>query len=222
MRFSGATLSCSIGESVEKVDLKRNLKQFYSPPSKEVVIVNVPTFNFIMIDGQGNPNSSQEYKDALAALYAMSYALKFMLKKAGTMDYTVMPLEGLWWTDAGADGFELFNLDTAYWTSMIMQPEAVTKQSYDDALRDVMRKKELPSIGKMRLQRFEEGLSVQIMHIGPWSAETPTIERLHRFAEEQGYRLRGKHHEIYLGDPRRTAPEKLKTVIRQPVERVTG
>jgi hypothetical protein len=150
-------------------------------------------------------------------LYGVSYPLKFGLKKAGILDYTVMPLEGLWWVE-GSEEFDPDKKGNWQWTSMIMQPEQVTPDLVANTLEDVREKKDFTSISKIRLGSYDEGVSVQIMHIGPWSEEAPTIQRLHDFAKEQGYRLRGKHHEIYLGDPRRTAPEKLKTVIRQPVE----
>ncbi|MFW9800670.1 MAG: GyrI-like domain-containing protein, partial [Candidatus Thorarchaeota archaeon] len=129
----------------------------------------------------------------------------------------VMPLEGLWWIE-GKEEFDPEAKDDWSWTSMIMQPEQVTLDFLSDTIEVVREKKELAALSKLRLESYHEGLSVQIMHIGPYSEEAPTIEKLHNFAEEQGYRLRGKHHEIYLGDPRRTAPEKLKTVIRQPVK----
>lgn len=201
-----------------KVDFKKELKQLYKPSPKEVVVVDVPEMNFLMIDGVGDPNTAQEYKDAIEALYSVSYALKFMVKKGeSAIDYAVMPLEGLWWVDDMTQ-FSMENKDAWKWTAMIMQPEYVTEGLVNAALRQVEKKKNPPALSKIRFESFHEGLSAQIMHIGPYSAEGPTIERLHNFIKENGYELRGKHHEIYLSDPRRSAPEKMRTVIRQPMQ----
>lgn len=201
---------------MRKIDLKKELKQLYNPPEKEAVIVDVPKMSFLMVDGQGDPNTAQEYKDAIEALYAVSYTLKFMIKKGKEVDYVVMPLEGLWWTEDMTE-FTMENKDAWKWTSMIMQPPYVTQELVQKALKQVEEKRNLPALSKMRFESFHEGLSLQIMHIGPYSAEGPTIERLHNFIREKGYGLRGKHHEIYLSDPRRSKPGKLKTVIRQPI-----
>lgn len=201
---------------MRKIDLKKELKQLYNPPEKEAVIVDVPKMSFLMVDGQGDPNTAQEYKDAIEALYAVSYTLKFMIKKGKEVDYVVMPLEGLWWTEDMTE-FTMENKDAWKWTSMIMQPPYVTQELVQKALKQVEEKRNLPALSKMRFESFHEGLSLQIMHIGPYSAEGPTIERLHNFIREKGYGLRGKHHEIYLSDPRRSKPGKLNTVIRQPI-----
>ncbi|MFB0504845.1 MAG: GyrI-like domain-containing protein [Candidatus Bathyarchaeia archaeon] len=201
---------------MRKIDLKKELKQLYNPPEKEAVIVDVPKMSFLMVDGQGDPNTAQEYKDAIEALYAVSYSLKFMIKKGKEVDYVVMPLEGLWWTEDMTE-FTMENKDAWKWTSMIMQPPYVTQELVQKALKQVEEKRNLPALSKMRFKSFHEGLSLQIMHIGPYSAEGPTIERLHNFIREKGYGLRGKHHEIYLSDPRRSKPGKLNTVIRQPI-----
>ena len=173
--------------------------------------------NYLMVDGQGDPNISQEYKDAIQALYAASFTLKFTIKKEKATDYGVMGLEGLWWTDDMAE-FSVENKGIWKWTAMIMQPAFVTEELVDRAKEQVAKKKTLPALSKMRFETLHEGLSAQIMHVGPYSAEGPTIDKLHKFIRENGYKLRGKHHEIYLGDPRRTAAEKLKTVLRQPME----
>ncbi len=207
---------------MEKIDFKKELKHLYNPSAKEVVFVDVPEMNFLMIDGMGDPNTSQEYQDAIEALYSVSYTLKFMIKKGETsIDYVVMPLEGLWWTDDMTQ-FTTDNKDVWKWTSMIMQPEFVTKDLFDDAVEEVKKKKKnLLALPKICFENFHEGLSAQVMHIGPYSAEGSTIEKLHNFIKENGYEFDGliqKHHEIYLNDPRRVAPEKMKTVIRQPVK----
>jgi hypothetical protein len=200
---------------MKKIDLKKELKHLYNP-SKEIALVDVPEMNFLMIDGTGDPNTSQDYKDAIESLYAVSYTLKFMVKKEKAVDYVVMPLEGLWWTEPMSQ-FTMENKDMWQWTAMIMQPEYVTEELFNRAVEQVQIKKNLPSLSKIKFKSLYEGLSTQLMYIGPYSAEGPTIEKLHNFIEENGYELRGKHHEIYLSDPRRSAPEKLKTVIRQPV-----
>jgi len=203
---------------MKKLDLKKELKRLYSPSPKEPVLVDVPDMNFLMVDGAGDPNTAQEYKDSIEVLYAMSYTLKFMVKKEDPEhDYTVMPLEGLWWGD-DPNFLLVGEKDTWNWTSMIMQPEFVTEKHVAGAVEQVKKKKDPVALLKCRCESFHEGLSAQIMHIGPYAEEEPTIKRLHAFIEEQGHRPRGKHHEIYLSDPRRAAPEKLKTVVRQPVE----
>lgn len=199
-----------------KIDFKKELKHLYNPSEKKVEIVDAPMMNFLMIDGSGDPNTAQEYKDAVEALFAVSYALKFMVKKERGVDYGVLPLEGLWWTEDMTQ-FSVENKDVWKWTSMIMQPEYVTEDLVSKALEQVEKKKNPPALPKIRFESFHEGLSAQIMHIGPYSAEGPTIERLHNFIKENGYKLKGKHHEIYLSDPRRSAPERMKTVIRQPM-----
>ena len=175
--------------------------------------------NFLMVDGAGNPNTAQEYKDAVEALYSVSYTLKFMIKKGETaIDYGVMPLEGLWWADDMTQ-FSVENKDIWKWTSMIMQLKHATEDLFNKAIEQVKKKKSLPALPKMRLESFHEGLAAQIMHLGPYSAEGPTVERLHNFIRDNGYELSGRHHEIYLTDPQRSAPEKMKTVIRQPVRK---
>jgi hypothetical protein len=207
--------------AVTKVDLKKELKHLYGPSAKEVSVVDVQHMNFLMIDGEGDPNTSPEYAEALEALYAVSYAIKFKIKRApGGVDYAVMPLEGLWWTD-DMRTFSVEDKDAWKWTAMIMQPEVyVTEELFEEAKVEVERKKGLRAVARMRFEAFREGLSAQIMHLGPFSEEGPVIERIHRYIEERGGKPRGKHHEIYLSDLRRTKPERLKTVIRQPfVER---
>lgn len=201
-----------------KIDYKKQYADLYNPPVKEVVVIEVPAMNFLMINGQGDPNTAQEYKEAVEALYSVAYSLKFMLKKQGnTTDYVVPPLEGLWWVDDMSD-FSIERKDRWKWIMMIRQPEFVTGELAARAIVEVRKKKNLPGLDKLHFENWCEGLAAQIMHIGPYSEEGPTIENIHRFIKEKGYRPRGKHHEIYLGDPRKTPPEKLKTVIRQPFE----
>lgn len=201
---------------MEKVDLKKDLKHLYSPSVQQVSVVDVPEMNFLMIDGAGDPNASVAYQQALEALFSLSYTLKFSIKKSSGVDYAVMPLEGLWWTEDPSQ-FSMNNKEIWQWTAMIMQPEFITAELCTEALAEVGRKKNLTALYRVRLASYHEGLSAQIMHIGPYAAEEPTITKLHDFIMESGYALGGKHYEIYLSDPQRTAPERLKTVLRQPV-----
>ncbi len=202
---------------MKKLDLKKELKHLYNPPA-EVVIVDVPEMNFLMIDGAGDPNTAEEYRDAVEALFSMSYALKFMVKRQKAIDYAVMPLEGLWWADDPAK-FSSGEKAAWKWTSMIMQPEHVTSELVDEALEQTRKKKNLPALTKLRFEAFHEGLSAQTMHIGPYSAEGPTIAKIHALIQEKGYTPTGKHHEIHLSDPRKAAPEKMKTILRQPMRK---
>lgn len=184
-------------------------------PSPE--LVDVPEMNFLMIDGHGDPNDSPQYAAAIQALYGVSYTLKFASKRAGGSDYRVAPLEGLWWAE-DITAFTQGDKTAWLWTAMIRQPLEVTAAKVEQAAAEVAAKKHLPAARALRLERFAEGPCAQVLHVGPYAAEGPTIQRLHAFIHEQGYILRGKHHEIYLGDPRRAAPDRLKTIIRQPVE----
>jgi hypothetical protein len=199
-----------------KIDLKKELKNLYVPSAKEVTLIDVPEMNFIMIDGQGSPESEQ-YSQAIQALYPIAYTIKFDKKKADGTDFTVMALEGLWW----ADDFKDFDPETGdrnkwQWTMMMMQPDFITKKDFETAREAAAKKKPNPLIAKVRFERFKEGKSVQIMHLGPYSAEAPDIQKMHRKIKEIGGKLFGKHHEIYLSDPRRGDPSKIKTVLRQP------
>ncbi len=200
-----------------KLDLKRSMRRLYFPPVGQPVLVDVPELSFLAIDGRGDPATSRPYREAVEALFAVSFALKFMIKRVDPEDdYTVMPLESLWWTGPGGE-FDLEDRARWRWTAMIAQPPAVTEELVRRASAQAALKRPLPALAKMRLERFREGLSAQIMHIGPYAEEGPTIEKLHAFIAEHDYPMRGKHHEIYLSDPRRCAPARLKTVLRQPV-----
>jgi len=203
------------------IDLRKQFKHLYQPSAKQFSSVDVPSFNFLMIDGTGNPNTSQDYKDALEALYGLSYTLKFGVKlgKYGTKkyDYPVMALEGLWWMDDMRE-FSPERKDEWKWTAMIMQPDIITTDWVELARADLIKKKNPIAAPKIRFEIYHEGLSAQILYFGPYADEGPTIQRLHDFIAQSGHQLRGKHHEIYLSDPRRTTPEKLKTVIRQPMQ----
>ncbi len=199
-----------------KVDHKKTLKHLYGPSTRSPALVEVPAMNFLMVDGRGDPNTSQEYAAAIEALYAMSYTLKFSARQGESRkDYTVMPLEGLWWAE-DMDAFLKGHRQEWLWTAMIMQPDFIGQDLVEDTREVVRRKKNPAALDKLRFESYEEGVCAQVMFIGPYADEGPTIQVLHRFIEEQGFELAGKHHEIYLSDPRRTAPEKLRTVIRQP------
>lgn len=201
---------------MEKLDLKREYKEFYNPSAKTISVVNVPAMNFLMVDGAGDPNVAQAYKDAVEALYAVSYALKFKIKRAQSVDYVVMPLEGLWWVD-DMSKFTVLDKAAWKWTMMIMQPEPVTTKLTRQAMDEVAKKKELAALSHVRFEKFTEGRAAQILYFGAYADEGPTIQKIHAHIHSTGHQLHGKHHEIYLGDPRKTAPAKLKTVIRQPM-----
>lgn len=202
---------------MKKKDFKKELKHLYGASAKKVEAVEVPQMNFLMIDGEGDPNTAESYSNAIEALYSLSYALKFMVKKGEWgIDYGVMPLEGLWWAD-DMTAFAVGNKDAWKWTMMIMQPEFIIPDMVESARQEVGRKKNPVALPLIRFEAFKEGKAAQIMHIGPFSEEGPTIEKVHAFIENTGSRRRGKHHEIYLSDIRRAAPEKWKTIIRQPL-----
>lgn len=202
---------------MNKHDLKRELGPLYQTSAKTPVRVEVPAFNFLMIDGMGDPNTAPEYTQAVEALFAVAYTAKFLLKKGPqAIDYAVMPLEGLWWAD-DMTAFSSGLRDQWRWTMMIMQPDFVSPELIETAIGEVRRKKNLPALPQLRLERFEEGACAQLLHIGPFSEEEATIEQLHHFIADGGWQSRGRHHEIYLSDIRRAAPEKWKTVIRQPI-----
>jgi len=202
---------------MDKRDLKAELKHLYQASAKSVVAVDVPTMNFLMIDGTGDPNTSSDYASAVEALFMVSYAAKFIVKKGVTaVDYAVMPLEGLWW----ADDMSRFSTDDKSnwkWTAMIMQPAFVSQEVIDRALAEVKEKKNPAAISKLRFEPFTEGRCAQVLHLGPFSDEGPAIARVHDFIGARG-RMTGKHHEIYLSDIRKAAPSKWKTIVRQPMQ----
>lgn len=178
-------------------------------------LVHVPALRFLGNDGHGDPNTSPAYAAAVQALYSVSYAAKFAVKKAGGPEFKVSPLEGLWWAE---DMSTFLTRDKSEWdwTMMIRQPDAVTDELIGRLTDEVATNKSMPVAKELRLISFEEGTAAQVLHVGPYDAEGPTIARLHEFIDEHGFTLNGHHHEIYLGDPRRAAPERLRTIIRQP------
>jgi hypothetical protein len=201
-----------------KIDFKKELPHLYSPSKKVFSIVDVPSMSFLMLDGHGDPNTAPAYQEAIEALYGVAYGLKFMSKKERGIDYVVPPLEGLWWME-DMEQFSLEAKDDWDWTMMVMQPEWITVEMVEQVRAEVARKKNPPALPQLRFEEYREGLAVQILYVGPYADEAPTIARMHAFAAADGHELRGKHHEIYLSDPRRTAPEKFKTVIRQPIQK---
>ena len=201
-------------QAMQQIDYKKTLKHLYQPSAREVVQVDVPPLNYLMVDGQGDPNTAPAYAEAVEALFTVSYTLKFMVKKGPlALDYGVMPLEGLWWADEWS-AFVTGDRSHWQWTMMIMQPEVVTPDLVSQALADVQKRKNPPAVARLRFETSAEGTCAQLLHIGPFSAEGPTIEKVHAFIDARG-RLAGKHHEIYLSDIRKAAPAKWRTIIRQ-------
>lgn len=200
-----------------KVDLKKDLKHLYRPSAKDFVVVDVPEMRYLMIDGAGDPGTSEAYAEALSWLYPVAYGVKFASKAELGRDFVVMPLEGLWWAD-DLTAFTRGNRDEWKWTSMIMQPDWVTETMVERALEGATKKLEAAPPPTLRLESLDEGKCVQILHIGPYSEEAPTLARLHNeYLPDNDLVETGHHHEIYLSDARRTAPENLRTVLRQPV-----
>jgi len=205
-------------------DFKKEYKEFYMPPKKPV-IVTVPSMNYIAVRGNGDPNiEGGEYKKAIELLYGIAYTIK-MSKKSdrqieGYFDYVVPPLEGFWWQE-GIQGVDYTKKEEFNWISLIRLPDFVTKVDFDWAVEQAEKKKKT-DFSKVEFLTYDEGLCVQCMHIGSYDSEPETVERMHEFMINSGYVLdindKRFHHEIYLSDARKTAPEKLKTVIRHPVK----
>lgn len=214
---------------MNKLDLKKELKAYYAPSAKEPVILHVPCFQFAMFDGAiergQKPGDSPSFQEGVGVLYGVSYTLKFMLKKrpVDPVDYPVMALEGLWWVEDG--NFDITIPDNWSWRLMILQPGVITQEQFAEAVAQLRKKRgDSPALSRLRLADFEEGLCVQIMHVGPYATEPATIERMRAYAAAHGCHDRvgpeGKHHEIYLGDPRQADPARLKTVLRHPVAKI--
>lgn len=202
---------------MEKIDFKKELAELYRPKKGNIAMIDVPEMNFLKIDGVGAPGS-EAFTQAIEALFTVSYTLKFMVKKGSEQkDYGVMPLEGLWWADDMAS-FSVENKADWKWTLMIMQPNLVSPGMVSSAIDQVKTKKNPAALPLINFESRIEGLAVQTLHIGPFTEEGPVVEGLHRFISECGKTLAGKHHEIYLSDFRRAAPEKLRTIIRQPMK----
>ena len=211
------------------LDLKKQYKYLYQPSAKKIEIIQVPKLQFAMVNGYiekgSEPGKSPSFAEATQALYSLSYTLKFTLKKRKTnaIDYPVMALEGLWWVEDGK--FEIFRKDNWFYTLIILQPDVITKDIFEEAREQVRKKKgDSEMLSKVRLAHFEEGLCAQVMHIGPYATEPATVDRMREFMSENGLKdnvgPNGKHHEIYMSDPRRVTPEKMKTVLRHPVVKI--
>jgi hypothetical protein len=200
-----------------KIDFKKQ-SQAYTAPRGRFEVITVPATQFLMIDGHGDPNTSKAYRDALAAIYPVAYKLKFFSKNELDRDYTVMPLEALWWSD-DMDSFTAARDKSQWdWTVMIMTPDWITADHVDAARQAVERQGGTPALADLRFETLSEGLAVQTLHIGPYDDEGPVLDMMHNeFIPSRSLRMTGKHHEVYLSDSRRTAPDKLKTILRQPV-----
>ena len=197
------------------IDLKKTLKPYYTASAAKPAILNIPPLATLRIDGRGDPNGP-DFQAAVSSLYSVAYTLKFTFKKEKAVDYPVMALEGLWWAD-DPEFFMTGDRDKWHWTAFIVTPDIVTKEDVAAAMDAARKKGRIPDLREVRLETFAEGRAAQVMHIGPYAAEGPTIDRLFKFIAGEGYKLRGRHHEIYMGDPRRSAPEKLKTILRHPI-----
>jgi hypothetical protein len=201
---------------MEKIDFKKTMKTLYDAPSGRFAKIDVPELVFVMVDGQGNPNSAPSYKIAIEWLFSVSYAMKFAAKRELARDYVVPPLEGLWWADVPTD-FVARRKDTWRWTMMIMAPVFVGTNIYEAAITKTGNKLGVPP-KTLRLASVTEGMSLQTLHIGSYDDEGPILAQLHdELMPKEKLTFNGKHHEIYLGDPRKTPAEKLKTILRQPV-----
>jgi len=204
---------------MEVLDIRKRLAKLYKPSARLPVLVKVPPMRFLMIDGKGGIGA-EGFQDAVKALYGLAYPVKFAAKKQLHLVYPVMSLEGLYWNAEGGDDIELDDRDALSWRLMIMLPDAVGGDLVERTREKVASKKDLARLGDVRVQTFSEGPSVQILHVGPYADEAPTVRRLYEFAAEQGYEINGAHHEIYQSDPNRAAQEKLKTVLRYPVRKL--
>lgn len=202
---------------IRKIDHKKEYKSFFSPPKKPTII-DIPSFNYLKVDGEGNPNTAVQFAEKTQLLYTLSYAIRFAVKKDLKIAYTVMPLEGLWWAQ-DMSTFHSREYDQWKWTLMIMQPDLVTEEMVSTAKAEVVRKKGMDQVNDLRFESYAPGKIVTMLHIGPYSAEAPNIQWMHTHAHEQGYTLHGLHQEIYLSDPRKIAPEKMKTILRQPIQK---
>jgi hypothetical protein len=197
-------------------DVKRELKEFYAPKNREWALVEVPAQQFIAVDGVGDPNTSPDYARAVEALYAVAYTAKFASKRAGR-DYVVGPLEGLWWSP-DPTVFTTRAKESWHWRMLVSQPDWVSADQLKEAVDAALAKKKLPTIAHVRHETLREGRCAQALHIGSYDDETPLMATLHdEYLPANNLTPAGLHHEIYLGDPRRTDPAKLRTVIRQPV-----
>ena len=199
--------------SPAKLELRKTMKEFYNPPAGEVVLVKLPPLKYIMVDGEGEPGG-ESFQQAMGAIYNIAYTMKFRSKRLLKKDYDMMAPEGLWWMKGKID---MNKRDKWLWTLMILVPDFVTPKMFSDSVAEVRSKKNPPGLERARLDTLDEGTSLQTMHVGPYATESESIAKMDAYAKEHGYKMVEKHHEIYLGDPRRAAPSKLRTVLRHPV-----
>lgn len=201
---------------MEKTDFRKTLRPLYSPPAGRFVTIDVPPMQFVKVDGAGDPNTAPAYRTALEWLYSVSYAIKFAAKASQGRDYVVPPLEGLWHAD-DPGSFVRREKDRWRWTMMIMVPDFIGQEAFGEAVAKAGRKLGDPP-ASLRFEPYAEGLSLQTLHIGSYDDEGPVLATLHdKVMPELRLRFNGPHHEIYLADPRKTAPARLKTILRQPV-----
>jgi hypothetical protein len=210
---------------MDAIDLRKQMKDLWNPPVGKVVLVTVPAMPYLVVEGVGNPSTSKAFQEAIQALYSAAYTMKFGAKAAGVADWKVTPLEALWSTTSGKDvsdaDFTAGAGKDIAWKALLMQPAVVTADMLEQAKAEVLRKKKsVAALGRVCLETWAEGLCAQTMYVGSYDGERPTIDMMHAWIAENGYRVRGRHHELYMGDPNRTAPEKLKTILRLPVENV--
>ena len=204
--------------TMDKIDYKKELDS-YKAKNHELRVVEVPKLQYLMVDGHGDPNTSEEFRDAILALYPVAYKLKFASKQNLGKDYTVMPLEALWW----ADDMTAFTTarDKSQWdfTLMIMTPDWITQDMFEAAVAKIAGKTDAPSsLNKVRLETLDEGLCVQTLHVGSFDDEAEILAEMHdNFVPKNGYKMTGKHHEIYLSDFRKVSPDRLRTILRQPI-----
>lgn len=205
---------------MERLDFKKELAQLYNPKNRQWELVEVPAMNFLMVDGKGDPNTARDYSDAVEALFGVAYAIKFRSKKELGQDYGVAPLEGLW-SASDPSVFEKAKKDQYEWTMMIMQPAWITDAMASEAVAATTAKKPLPALSKIRFERYAEGRSLQLLHIGSFDDEAPKLKYLHaEYLPEHNLTFNGRHHEIYLSDLRKSPPSNLKTILRQPVRQL--
>lgn len=204
---------------MEKIDFKKQFSDFYSQRKNKITILDVPVFNYLSIEGKGEPDS-QLFLEAMEALYSVSYKLKFRIKESiNPKNYTVMPLEGQWWAKNPND-FVNNKKENWQWNLMIMQPNFINNELIEETKEIIKSKKTLPALEKLKFETIQDGTSAQILHIGPYSEEGPTLVKLHDYFKNKNYTFNGRHREIYIGDPRKSAPERLRTIIRQPIKKV--
>lgn len=202
-----------------KIDLKKELG-LYAPRRGRFELVTVPPIRYLMIDGHGDPNTSEQYRDALQTIFPLAFALKFLSKRELDRDYTVMPLEALWWAEDMASFTTARDKSQWDWTALNLIPDWITDDHVEQARAAVRSRGGAPALDALRVETLDEGLCVQTLHVGSYDDEAPVLAELHDvFIPESGLTMTGRHHEIYLSDARRTAPEKLRTILRQPVTR---